>query len=1591
MMKRWAAFSTIVAILFLAGYPLFAQTLYWEQPTIFVPQQEESSMSAAGRSFMTLAWQEIKPVSATDRSSGDIYLSLAVSRDGVSWTTHARAFGPIHYTGVTEGSEPRVFSLAMDDNDRIHVAVAASDREIDLLQSDDQGVTFRIVQRLTDQAALGAPTVYMTRGGGFLLVVSRGSSSAELASGKGSVSLACSRSSNGSSWSPLAPLVTEADNAGVTQLQPSHATFQGREYVVFQALVPRNEIASTWQLFIKSSADGGATWNKAAAITSQGTAFGGDPLSFNNERPRLAALGTQLGLVWERSPFGNDRPQIWSARLDGKGGLIGAPEAVSVDIPSRFAHIVVLRGVEYVLYADSSSGTSRIVLAQKSRTWETQPLPNTGVVNALFPHAAVFSNSLYVFWENQPQAGGTYSLVQLRPLGSVGAPVVRPVDFVPGQPSNRDAVTVSWTEPQPPDPSGIKEYRYTWTYSDGGAPVEKDKGTVSGLTSLGKGLFSTRKVDKDGTWTFSITAQDLAGNTTKTPASVSFTRDATPPRQVSFQVVGADGATLLTAPPGETDKRDTHSYVLGSNSFTLRWLPQADTDVVGYTYNVQPGWTTVDDYVHSRVALVSPPARVVTTSPQVDFRNRDNGVYAVTVRAVDRAGNIGAPSTIALALGNYQVVTRVDFVTADKDPVLGTVKLTISGRGFVENGRVRKIYLDSGHKAPPFDMEFDPVAPITISDRLISGIVLDQNRDSGSYRIGLLQESPTGQQAVYFTPGPLLDFRSPGTVKIGNFQILLPGWVVGASPRHIFSFDTLLVVLVVALLGALSFLAIRKIAALAQEGAIVNEQVVALLEGRTTLQWEERKKRMQALKKRGMGLRLKFTLLMVVLVIMIVLIVSVPLGFQMVNRQRLTLATGLKNDANILIGALSSSAETQFLLQNQGFEAAADIPKLRSEVAEAVYTTITGPDQSFRPTDPKDFVWASDEKRFTDELSAGRFSIASERVDDALARSIIPALQKKIDADATAKLGTLVDEYRSMSAQQRTLVTKTDPASKGQSAKLAESLKQVQQSIETQVRQLPDAQMKTFEAFDPGAPLRPTYLFYKPIVFYNRAANVTDTTFYQGMVRLQVKTDAITKQIDDAIGAILRTATLIALAAIALGILGAVIMANITVTPIRKLARGVAFIRDTEDKEQLKDHSIEVGTRDEIGLLAETVNEMTQGLVKAAAANKELLLGKDVQKMFLPLEKDSQNRKGTTAGEETAAVEIYGYYEGAKGVSGDYFDYKKLDETHYALIKCDVAGKGVPAALIMVEVATVFISYFRDWVKRRENIAQIKDPKAKQRALQELVRLDLLVYTINDMLEERGFKGRFAALTICIFDAETGMATVCNAGDNLMHIYEAKNRRMVQTKLPDSPAAGVFPSMLVEMKSGFKQVPQPLAKGDALFMFTDGFEEAKRSFRNSVGEVVPCEEPGLKDGEPHAVTHTRGQTSEEFGTPRIEAIVDAVFARETYRLVRNHVSDPSEVLDFDFSACAGTVKEAVLALVAVEKVFRSFRDPSFGPGNRVRVESKIDEFLKAHFVQYASVFEHRGEPQPGETTVTFTHLKEDEQYDDLTILVLRRK
>ncbi len=207
---------------------------------------------------------------------------------------------------------------------------------------------------------------------------------------------------------------------------------------------------------------------------------------------------------------------------------------------------------------------------------------------------------------------------------------------------------------------------------------------------------------------------------------------------------------------------------------------------------------------------------------------------------------------------------------------------------------------------------------------------------------------------------------------------------------------------------------------------------------------------------------------------------------------------------------------------------------------------------------------------------------------------------------------------------------------------------------------------------------------------------------------------------------LLKSVFVISAAALILGITGALALSSLLLRPIRKLVRHVELIRDTEDKESLANLEIKIPGNDEMAVLGKTINEMTQGLAHAAASVSDLNIGKEIQIKFIPLDVDEEGNKLNSGYKDAKNAVFFGYYKGAKGLSGDYFDYLDLGGRYYAVIKCDVAGKGVPASLIMMQVATMFLNYFKKW-----------EPAA------DGMRLEELVYQINGFIETLGFKGAF--------------------------------------------------------------------------------------------------------------------------------------------------------------------------------------------------------------------------------------------------------
>jgi serine phosphatase RsbU (regulator of sigma subunit) len=318
--------------------------------------------------------------------------------------------------------------------------------------------------------------------------------------------------------------------------------------------------------------------------------------------------------------------------------------------------------------------------------------------------------------------------------------------------------------------------------------------------------------------------------------------------------------------------------------------------------------------------------------------------------------------------------------------------------------------------------------------------------------------------------------------------------------------------------------------------------------------------------------------------------------------------------------------------------------------------------------------------------------------------------------------------------------------------------------------------------------LEKSYLFYSPLY------SGTDKA-YRGCMIICFSFVDIIKQVHSRILTFLIIVFLSTLVAVIWSIFSALAFSSTLVKPLQQMCGLVKVISETEDFESLKGTQYEklnIQSGDEIEDLAKDINMMTGNLIEKSKSDKQLLLGKEIQEKFIPLF-PVKNKN----------IEIFGFYEGAKGVSGDYFDYKKINDDCYIFIMCDVAGKGVPAALIMVEIFALFHSL----CNKENNTAYI-------------------VQQINDILAEKGFTGRFASIIILSLNIITGEMRFTSAGYSELFIYKHKTARCRKFKLPKTgPAAGVFHSSL--LPEPYCEMKSYLDYEDIILLFSDGIEESR--------------------------------------------------------------------------------------------------------------------------------------------------------------------
>ena len=201
--------------------------------------------------------------------------------------------------------------------------------------------------------------------------------------------------------------------------------------------------------------------------------------------------------------------------------------------------------------------------------------------------------------------------------------------------------------------------------------------------------------------------------------------------------------------------------------------------------------------------------------------------------------------------------------------------------------------------------------------------------------------------------------------------------------------------------------------------------------------------------------------------------------------------------------------------------------------------------------------------------------------------------------------------------------------------------------------------------------------------------------------------------------------------------------------------------------------------------LAKTVQQQRDDLLK------DIELAAEVQRLFLPSDKPA-----------VAGLEIAGMMNPARGVGGDYYDYFPIDAHTTQIVVADVAGKGVPAALLMSATAAAM----RLEVNHDRNM------------IEQVERLNTGIHSVSD-------SDRFVTLLVAEIDARKQTLRYVNCGHNPALLLRA-NTGAISLMNSSCPPIGLSPEEVCEMAS------ENLMPGDVLVFYTDGVTEAE----NRLGE-----------------------------------------------------------------------------------------------------------------------------------------------------------
>lgn len=274
-----------------------------------------------------------------------------------------------------------------------------------------------------------------------------------------------------------------------------------------------------------------------------------------------------------------------------------------------------------------------------------------------------------------------------------------------------------------------------------------------------------------------------------------------------------------------------------------------------------------------------------------------------------------------------------------------------------------------------------------------------------------------------------------------------------------------------------------------------------------------------------------------------------------------------------------------------------------------------------------------------------------------------------------------------------------------------------------------------------------------------------------------------------------------------LGLIVVALMCRGVIKRITKPLRRFADSADEISKGNFQAELPKIKSKDEMLRLRNSFETMQTSLVRQIEETKimneekgrlegELHTARHIQMSMLP--------KTFPPFPERDDLDIYGLLAPAKEVGGDLYDFYIRDEKLFFCIG-DVSGKGVPASLVMAVTRSLFRS-----TSSHEN------------------RPSRIINIINDAIARDNESNMFVTFFLGILDLPTGRLRYCNAGHNAPISIKQDKVGFLQV-IPNIPI-GVLTDFQFEEQETW------LPHGAAIFLFTDGLNEAENNNHEQFGD-----------------------------------------------------------------------------------------------------------------------------------------------------------